>query len=176
MSGTSDGAAQSAPPVRAVGAADVLLVMWLTVLATAGAVVAVAYLPWYLGTVPIPLAALLGAVILFLTVQQAYRVTRSIGAAALPAVGWLLASVTLTTYRTLGYGLVIGDWRSLLLVGLGSLAGAAALASCWATGSAAFVGVRGRCRTRRGGVRRQPSRRRGYWRGPSVAMHWFAFR
>ena len=51
-------------------------------------------------------------------------------AAAAPAVAWLVVSVVLGTSSTLGFGLVISDWRALSLFGLGAMAGTLAVGTC----------------------------------------------
>lgn len=117
-----------AHPLRAL---DYLVVAWLTLLTMASAAMAVFFLPQYSGSVPVPVSALAGAAVLFWTVRAAYRITASMRAAFAPAVGWLVTSIVLSLYRTLGYHLVIGDWRSMLLLGLGALAGAVSLSVCW---------------------------------------------
>ena len=42
----------------------------------------------------------------------------------------LAVSVVLGTSSTLGFGLVISDWRALLLFGLGAMAGTLAVGTC----------------------------------------------
>lgn len=124
------GALRAAGPVRPA-VLDWVLVGMLTLLAVLIAVYSTFFLPWYAGMIPVPVSAVIGAALTFWSISACYRLTRSIRAAFAPAAGWLVVSVWLSTSRTFGYGLVIGDWRSMLLLGLGSLAVAVALALCW---------------------------------------------
>ena len=128
----------TAPPddVRSV---DWVLAAVLAVLTVASAGYAVFFLPSYAGVVPVPLSALLGAGIVVATVRTNFALTRSMLGAALPALGWFAVTVTLGSWRTLGYGLVLQDWRAFVLFGIGSLAAAGSLAWCWADRVAALA-------------------------------------
>ncbi len=132
----AEGAPEPAHPV----ALDYLLVGGLTVLTAVTTLFAVFFLPMYVGTVPVPLSVLVGAAMVYWAVRMSYRLTRSMLAAFAPAVGWLAVSMWLSLSTRFGYGLVIGDWRAMLMLGLGALATAVSLANCWASQLAAEVG------------------------------------
>ena len=130
------------PVAERVGAVDYVVVGWLTLLTMVLTVYVVLFLPLYAGTVPLPLSALVGAGAVFWAVRTSYAIAGSMRAAFAPAAGWLVASFWLSTYSTLGFGLVIGDWRAQLMLGLGALSAAVALATCWGRHVVA-TGVRG---------------------------------
>ncbi|WP_205843901.1 hypothetical protein [Nakamurella deserti] len=141
----------SPTPTSSPGAArlDRVIVGWLTLLVVIGTLYAVLFLPLYLGVVPVPVSALLGAGVVFLAIRLSYRLTGSMLAALAPALGWLVAAVYLSFSRTLGYPLVIGDWRATLLLGVGALAAAVGVGLSWGAHQLAMV-----ARTRAGdGVR-----------------------
>ena len=111
---------------------------------------------------PLPVSALLGVGAMIVGPRTAYRLTGSMLAAFLPAVAWLVVSVWLTLNRndvmlTAPVTVTSGQWRLMLLLGLGALAAAATLAL--------LSGDRLRDRIAReraaGGVGRRRSRRRG---------------
>jgi hypothetical protein len=135
----------SAPVVSAVPrrtAADGLdrvIVAWLTLLVLISTVFAVLFLPMYIGTVPLPVSALAGAVVVYAGIRLSYRLTGSMLAAFAPALGWLVAAVYLSFSRTLGYPLVIGDWRATLLLGVGALGAAMGVGLSWGTHQLALV-------------------------------------
>ncbi len=120
-------------PAAASRVPESLLVALLSALMAVVAVFAVLFLPAYVGTVPVPVSAVLAAATCYATVRLCFTLTGSVLAAAAPAAVWLLVTIVLGTSSTLGYPLVIGDWRALLLFGLGAVAGSLALAKCWAT-------------------------------------------
>lgn len=123
----------TAPPRTAPEALDWIIVGWLTVLVVVSTAVAVFFLPSYVGTVPVPVSALVGAAVVFVAIRLSYRLTGSMLAAFAPAVGWLAAAVYLSFSRTLGYALVIGDWRATALLGVGALAAAMGVGLSWGT-------------------------------------------
>jgi hypothetical protein len=133
----SAGSTSAPPPAPAQRAAanrlDWILVGWLTLLVMVSTVFTVFFLPLYVGTVPLPGSALAGGLIVFVGIRLCYRLTGSMTAALAPAVGWLVVAAYLSFSRTLGYPLVIGDWRSTLLLGGGALAAAMGVSLCWGT-------------------------------------------
>ncbi len=118
---------------------DWVIVGWLTLLSLLSTVFAVFFLPQYVGVVPVPVSALAGAAVVFLCTRLSYRLTGSMLAAMAPAVGWLVAAVYLSFSRTLGYALVIGDWRATLLLGVGALAAALGVGLSWGSHQLALV-------------------------------------
>jgi len=128
--------AAPADPVRP-GAVDWLLVAFVTLLSACTALVGVAYLPWYLGSVPMPVSALLGVGAMIVTPRACYRLTGSMAAAVLPVVVWFGVTVWLVLQRnpmmhSQALSVVQGQWRVMVLLGLGSLAAAATLTLLWA--------------------------------------------
>jgi hypothetical protein len=112
---------------------DRVIVGWLTLLVLVSTLFAVLFLPLYVGVVPVPVSALIGAGVVYVAIRLSYRLTGSMVAALAPALGWLVAAGYLSFSRTLGYPLVIGDWRATLLLGVGALAAAVGLGLCWGT-------------------------------------------
>lgn len=129
----------AAPPRATPEPLDWVIVGWLTVLTVVSTVVAVFFLPSYVGTVPLPVSALIGAAVVYVAIRLSYRLTGSMLAAFAPAVGWLAAAVYLSFSRTLGYALVIGDWRATAMLGVGALAAAMGVGLSWGTHQLALV-------------------------------------
>ena len=116
--------------------ADWALVIWLTLLGAATGLVGMAFLPLYVGPVPLPISALLGPIVLWWAPRAAYRLTGSMIAAVLPAAAWLITAAWLSIGRNgivpgQPYSVHLGQWRVMVLLGLGVLAGAAALSLVW---------------------------------------------
>jgi hypothetical protein len=116
---------------------DWLLVAFVTLLSAFTALVGVLFLPWYVGPVPLPVSALLGVGAMILAPRACYRLTDSFVAAALPVAAWFAVSVWLVLLRnpmmpSVAVTVVQGQWRVMLLLGLGSLAAAATLTLLWA--------------------------------------------
>ncbi|WP_420123595.1 hypothetical protein [Nakamurella sp.] len=116
---------------------DWLLVAFVTLLCALTAVVGVAYLPWHIGAVPMPVSALLGVGAMVLAPRAAYRLTGSMAAAVLPVLVWFGVTVWLVLtrnpmMRSQALSVVQGQWRVMVLLGLGSLAAAATLTLLWA--------------------------------------------
>ena len=132
---TADGAA--ADGAAEVGTVvDWLLVALITLLAAGAAVLGLAFLPMHIGAVPFPISALLGVGAMILGPRAAYRLTGSVLAAVLPVAAWFAVSVWLVLSRnTIMPGLPLtvidGQWRVMVLLGLGSLAAAATLGLIW---------------------------------------------
>jgi len=119
------------------GVADWLLVAFITLLSAWTALVGVAYLPWYVGPVPLPVSALLGVGAMILAPRACYRLTGSFVAALLPVSSWFVVTVWLVLLRnpmmtSQAVTVIQGQWRVMLLLGFGSLAAAATLTLLWA--------------------------------------------
>lgn len=115
---------------------DWLLVALVTLLAAATAVLALFFLPLYLGAVPFPISALLGVGAMILAPRACYRLTGSVLAAVLPVAAWFGVSVWFVLTRNtmmpnLPLTVYEGQWRVMVLLGLGSLAAAATLGLIW---------------------------------------------
>lgn len=139
-----DGAAAGSGPAPGGGGAvvDWLLVAFVTVVSALAALVAVAYLPWHIGVVPMPVSALLGVAAMVLAPRACYRLTGSMTAAVVPVLVWFGVTVWLVLsrnpmMRTQALSVVQGQWRVMVLLGLGSLAAAATLTLLWAERSQA---------------------------------------
>jgi hypothetical protein len=118
------------------GAVDWLLVVLVSLLAGCVAVVGFAFLPWYLGTIPLPVSALLGVAAMVAAPRACFALTGSLLAAALPVLTWFGVSVwiTLSTNSlmpTVSLTVVNGQWRVMVLLGLGALAAAATIGVLW---------------------------------------------
>lgn len=124
--------AAAAPAAGSPGVVDWLLVAWITALAGWAAVVSLAYLPLHIGAVPFPVSALLGAAAMVLAPWGCYRLTGSLLAALLPVLVWFAISVWVVLTRnsimpSLPLTVIAGQWRVMLLLGLGALAAAASI-------------------------------------------------
>lgn len=121
------------PPAAAKpSVVDWLLVVFVTLLCGWTALVAVAFLPWHIGPVPMPISALLGVGAMILGPRACYRLTGSMLAAVLPVAAWFVVSVWLVLQRnpmmlTQALTPAAGQWRVMVLLGFGSLAAAATL-------------------------------------------------
>jgi hypothetical protein len=129
-------AGDGAEPPRP-GLVDWLLVAFVTLLCALTALVGVAFLPWHIGAVPMPVSALLGIGAMILAPRACFRLTGSLLAAALPVVTWFVVTVWLVLLRnpmmlSQAVSVVNGQWRVMVLLGLGSLAAAATLTLLWA--------------------------------------------
>ena len=145
VSGAGNGSA-SPPAAPGPGApVDWLLVVLITVLAGWTALLGMAFLPLYIGSVPFPISALLGVAAMVLAPRACYRLTGSLIAALLPVVAWFGVTVWLVVARNsliggtdpagnlVGLPITVGDgqWRVMVLLGLGSLAAAATVGLIW---------------------------------------------
>jgi hypothetical protein len=129
------GSAQHRAPRGSV--VDWVLVAFLTLLSGWTALVAVAFLPWHIGAVPMPVSAFLGVGTMILAPRACYGLTGSFAAAVLPVASWFIASVWLVLLRnplmhSQAVTVAQGQWRVMLLLGLGALAAAATLTLLWA--------------------------------------------
>ncbi len=133
----TDGAGGAPPAGPAPGAPlDWLVVALITVLTAWAAVIGMAYLPLYIGSIPFPISALVGVAAMILAPRACYRLTGSMIAALLPVVAWFGVSVYLVLARNSLMGglpvtVVNGQWRVMVLLGLGSLAAAATVGLIW---------------------------------------------
>jgi hypothetical protein len=115
---------------------DWLLVVLISLLAGWTAVVGFAFLPWYLGPVPVPISALLGVAAMVAAPRACYALTGSLLAAVLPVLTWFAVSVWITLSRnplmpTVSLTVINGQWRVMVLLGLGALAAAATIGLIW---------------------------------------------
>ena len=114
---------------------DWVLVALITLLTAWTAVLGMAFLPLYLGPVPFPVSALLGVGAMILAPRACYGLTGSMLAAAAPVVSWFGVSVWLVLSRNALINLPVtvyqGQWRVMVLLGLGSLAAAATVGLIW---------------------------------------------
>jgi hypothetical protein len=134
----TSGRSESAPPADPARGTivDWLLVVWIGLLAACTAVLGLAFLPWYIGPVPMPISALLGVAAMVLAPRTCYGLTGSLLAAALPVAAWFVVSVWLVlSYNRMlpqvPLTVATGQWRVMVLLGLGSLAAAATLGLIW---------------------------------------------
>lgn len=86
-------------------------------------------LPLWIGGVPFPVTALLAAVTVPLLVRRAAKLGTGLLVAASPAVVWLLAILVFGLGGPGGDQVLLPDWRTLVLVGLGLLPAAVVLGS-----------------------------------------------
>jgi hypothetical protein len=118
------------------GIVDWLLVVLVSLLAGCVAVIGFAFLPWYLGPVPFPISALLGVAAMIAAPRACFALTGSLLAATLPVLTWFGVSVwiTLSTNSlmpTVSLTVINGQWRVMVLLGLGALAAAATIGVLW---------------------------------------------
>ena len=135
-SGVDGGTAppRDAPAPGAV--ADWLVVALITLLTAWTAVLGMAFLPLHIGSIPFPISALLGVAAMVLAPRACYRLTGSLIAALLPVAAWFAVSVWLVLARNSLLGglpvtVINGQWRVMVLLGLGSLAAAATVGLIW---------------------------------------------
>ena len=101
---------------------DRLVFAFLLVDAVVLAIVEVLFLPLYIGDVPFPITAALAVVTTPLLVVEAGRLAPRRRVAAAPLVVWFAVVFVLGTMGPGGDMVLLGsDWRSLLLIGGGTL-------------------------------------------------------
>lgn len=83
------------------------------------AILAVLFLPAHLGSVPMPVSAVVAGVVNVLLVAGARSVTDRVGRAALPLLAWFVGFLLCMVGGPGGDGLLPADWRTLLLLVLG---------------------------------------------------------
>lgn len=115
---------------------DLLLVCALSVLAGLAALVALAFLPLYVGSVPMPAGVLVAAGAMAWLPRACATLLGRWPAAVAPVAVWFLVTVAvlLTGNRMYsGAAIVAGDWRAMLLLGAGAVVGALAIAGSMAS-------------------------------------------
>ena len=135
-SGVLPGQAEAPQPDIRGGAVDWILVAMVTLLAGWTAVVVLAYLPLYIGAVPFPISVLLAVVVMAVAPWLCYRLTGSMLAALLPVLVWFGVSLWIVlSYNSImpnrPLSIRAGQWRLMLLLGLGSLTAAATVGLIW---------------------------------------------
>ncbi len=129
-------ASPGAPAPARGGWLDWLLVAGITALCGWVGLMAMFYLPLYAGPVPLPISVLLGVAAMIIGPRTAYRLTGSLVAALLPVLAWFGVTVWMTLNRndvmpTAPLTVTSGQWRVMLLLGLGALAAAATIGLIW---------------------------------------------
>jgi hypothetical protein len=124
------------PAEHTPGAIDWVLVAGITVLSGWVAVIGLAFLPLYVGGVPLPVSSLLGVAAMILAPRACYRLTGSLVAALLPVLAWFGMSVwVVLSYNrllpTVPLTVIAGQWRVMVMLGLGALAAAATVGLIW---------------------------------------------
>jgi hypothetical protein len=105
----------------AVGRANSLLVVLVLVIdAVLLAMMELMFLSLALGSIPLPISALVALLSTPWLVRRAGEVSGSFGASA-PLVAWVLAVAVLGLAGPGGDALLLGDWSSLLFLGAGLL-------------------------------------------------------
>ncbi len=123
-------------------ALDWILVVWLSALSGAIAFVGLFFLPWYRGSTPLPVAALVVVPVLTALPRMSYRLTGGMPAALAPVLAWLVVTVGLfladnplynATSRSGPSGVPVTwqGWQFLLWVGLGGLVAAVSVGLLW---------------------------------------------
>lgn len=115
-------------------ALDVAAVVVVSLAAALLGVVEVAFLPLYLGAVPLPLGALLAALTNALAVLALAPLFRRTAVVGTPLAAWLLVVLGLGAGGPGGDTMLVGDWRALLLLGLGVVPAALLLGRHLGTG------------------------------------------
>lgn len=103
------------------------------------AILAVLFLPVRVGEVPVPLSALVAAVVNVLLVVGARSVTDRPGRAALPLLGWFVGFAVYMVGGPGGDAVLLADWRTLLLLA-GGLIPATVLLFKWSADAAVVRG------------------------------------
>lgn len=101
------------------------------------AVVEVLFLPVRLGSVPVPLGALAAAFINPALVRAAAARSTLSSVAAAPLIAWVIGVVLTAVPGPGGDVILVGDWRALLLLGLGVIPAAIVLGVQLGRGSTA---------------------------------------
>ncbi|AOS61722.1 hypothetical protein [Actinoalloteichus hymeniacidonis] len=95
------------------------------------------FLPLYVGTVPVPVSALVAGIANLWLVREAARLSTRVAVVAAPLAAWLTVVVLFAFIRPGGDVVLLDDWRSLLLLAVGSLPAAMAVGTVLARGQAA---------------------------------------
>ena len=131
------GAVAGVLPKAGAEPVDWLLVGLISALTGFIALLGLAFLPLYVGSVPLPISVLLGIAAMIVAPRVCYRLTGSLAAAVAPVLVWFAVSVWFVLKYNrllpmLPLTVVQGQWRVMLLLGLGSLAAAATIGLIWA--------------------------------------------
>ena len=114
---------------------DWVLVAWMVVVGVAAGVFGFFFLPLWIGSFPLPVSVLVAVAATGLLPRVCYRLTGSMAAAVAPVAAWFVTTLVLYLVPNPTYGrplrIISSDWRMLVLIGLGCLAGAASLGLLW---------------------------------------------
>ena len=127
------------PPVEPAprgSAVDWVLVVWITLLAGWAGVLALAFLPQYVGACRSRSAPCSAVAAMIVAPRLCYRLTGSMAAALLPVLLWFGLTVWVVLSRngimpTRPLTVSAGQWRVMVLLGLGSLSAAASIGLLW---------------------------------------------
>jgi hypothetical protein len=103
------------------GIVDRLLLALLVFDGFLTALLAVLFLPAHLGSVAMPVSALVAGVVNVLLVWGARSVSGTVGRASWPLVAWFVGFLVCMVGGPGGDGLLPADWRTLLLLAAGLL-------------------------------------------------------
>ncbi len=117
------------------GVLDWLLVVWIVALGIAAAVFGFFFLPLRVGSFPLPVSVLVAVAATWWLPRVSYRLTASMPAAIAPVAAWFVTTLVLYLVPNPTYTrpprIYPDDWRILVLIGSGCLAGAASLGLLW---------------------------------------------
>ncbi|ASO18507.1 hypothetical protein FHR81_002915 [Actinoalloteichus hoggarensis] len=119
------------------GWADRVIFAVLLVDAVVIALIGMFFLPLYVGTLQMPVTALLTAVANLWLVREAARLSPRLPVVVAPLGVWLAVVVVFAMVRPGGDVVLVDDWRSFLLLAAGSLPAAMAVGTLLARGPAA---------------------------------------
>ncbi|MGB3770001.1 MAG: hypothetical protein WBF79_05345 [Rhodococcus sp. (in: high G+C Gram-positive bacteria)] len=85
------------------------------------AVIAVLFLPLYVGSTPVPASGVLAGIVNVLLVRVAFTLSHSVSRAALPVAGFFVGLVLTMLGGPGGDVLIAADWRTLVVVAGGLL-------------------------------------------------------
>lgn len=131
--------AATAEPALGHGIVDRLVLALLVFDGFLTALLAVLFLPVRVGSVPLPVGALLAAVVNVLLVCGARTVTDRLGRVSWPLIAWFVGFLLCMVGGPGGDGLLLADWRTLLLLVAG-LVPATALLFKWGADAAVARG------------------------------------
>ncbi|MCP2332298.1 hypothetical protein [Actinoalloteichus caeruleus] len=131
---------------------DWLLLAMLVLDAVVLALLALFFLPFRIGVVPVPFTAVLAGVTNVLLVLGAGRISGRMRVAGAPLFAWVLVVIVFGVSGPGGDVVLMGDWRGLLLLALGALPPAMVLGTLSGR-------YRASTRASRGGAAGAPARR-----------------
>ncbi|MFF0815369.1 hypothetical protein ACFYVR_09490 [Rhodococcus sp. NPDC003318] len=137
--------AATAEPVPGHGILDRLILALLVFDGFVTALLAVLFLPVRIGSVPVPVSALVAAVVNVLLLCGARTVTDRLVRVAWPLFAWFVGFLLCMVGGPGGDGLLLADWRTLLLLVAG-LVPATALLLKWGADAAVTRGQGARAR------------------------------